>query len=230
LSSVLNILAFSSLKGVECILYVVDCSRSPQQEENKIMQALQNQKTPLIMVLNKIDKSKRYLNDYIDLWKEKTHRKIDPVKYFVPVSALTGKNIPELIHSVLGLLPEGEPFYSGKGKTDFPLFYRVTDLIREKLCLLLKEELPYKTAVEVTKIDTESKVAHIYANILVSEKSHKSIVIGQKGEKIKEIGLQARKDLEILLKKKVFLKTWVRIEKDWQDKPRILRELGYTGL
>ncbi len=230
LSSVLNMLAFSSLKGVEAILYVVDCSRSPQAEENKIMGVLQKQDIPIIMVLNKIDKTKKYLADYIELWNEKNKGKLYPLKYFVPVSALTGKNLEELIESVFEILPNGEPFYSEKIKTDFPLFYRVTDIIREKLCILLKEELPYKTAVEVTNVDTEGKIAEVYANILVSEKSHKQIVVGKKGEKIKEIGKQARLDLERLLKKKVFLKTWVKVEKDWQDKPRILRELGYTGL
>lgn len=230
LSSVLNMLAFSSLKGVEAILYIVDCTRAPGEEEKKIMSALAKQKIPVIMALNKIDKSKKFLNDYIELWQKQSFQGVEPIKFFVPISGMQKKNLKELLESIIEVLPEGEPFYSKDTTTDFPLLYRVTDIIREKLCNLLKEELPYKAAVEIGDIDQQENIVNIEANILVSSNSHKLIVIGEKGRKIKQIGSLARADLEDLFKKKVFLETWVRVEKDWQDKPRILRELGYTGI
>ena len=229
LFSSLNELAFQSLEGVELVLYVVDVSRPPFREEEIVMNNLALQKIPLIMALNKIDLSREYLNEYIEIWKRKTNQRLFPLKYFLPISALRGDNLNKLIDLIVELLPRGEPYYDNKTLTDFPLPYRVADVIREKVCLLLKEELPHSTAVVIEEIDEKEDLVKILGSILVSRVSQKKIIIGEKARMIKEIGTQARKDLEIIFSKKVFLELWVKVEKDWQDRPRILKELGYLN-
>ncbi len=230
LSLELNTIAINSLQGIEVILYMVDCSRQPQQEEEKIMDILKKTKTPVIMALNKIDKSRKFLNDYIELWQEKTSGNLAPLKYFLPISALQGKNTGSLLEAIKEFLPEQEPYYAKEVVTDFPLTYRVADIVREKICSLLREELPHQIAVEVEEISPEDKIVRIFTNILVNTDSQKSIVVGKKGTMVKNIGIQARQDLEKLFDKKVFLRLKVRLEKNWHNKLRILRELGYTGI
>ena len=232
LAAELNALALSALEGVEAVLYVVDCTRVPAKEEEKIMQALlrQSQKAPVIMALNKIDKSKKHAGDYIEMWHRKAKSGKGPLEYFIPVSGLKGKNLNELIDALLEVLPESEPFYDKDTVTDFPLTYRVADIIREKLCRAFKEEVPHNLAVEVSEIDDGETMTKVQATILAAKQSQKLIVVGKKGSMIKEIGSQARKDLEELFGKKVFLGLWVKVEKDWYNKTRVLRELGYTGI
>ncbi|HEC70125.1 MAG TPA: GTPase Era [Candidatus Omnitrophica bacterium] len=229
LFSNLNELVFKSLKDVELILYLVDVTRPPFKEEEMIMNNLVKKRIPVIMALNKIDISKEYINSYVEMWKEKTKGKLLPLKYFIPISALRGDNLDKLLDLMVELLPEGFPYYDKENITDFPLSYRVADIIREKVCLFLKEEIPHNTAVLVEEINEEENIVKILANILVSKPSQKKIIIGQKGRMIKEIGTSARKDLELLFSKKAFLELWVKVEKDWQNKPRVLKELGYLN-
>lgn len=228
LVSALNGLAVSSLEDIDVVVYIVDCSRRPFQEEERIVKMLSWQKAPVIMALNKIDKSRKYLSDYVNLWENSNKTNTGPLKYFIPISALRGANLDKLIGSIEEFLPQGEPFYPKDVKTDFPLPYRVSDVIREKICCFLKEEVPHGTAVETVSIEDNEKLAIIRANILVSHKSQKLIAVGKKGEMIKRIGTFARTDLELIFKKKVFLDLKVKLEKGWQNKPRILQELGYT--
>ena len=230
LSSELNSVAKNSLKDTEVILYLVDCSRPPQREENNIMNMLTSVRTPLIMVLNKIDKSRKHINDYIQLWNHKTRSKASSLKYFIPASSLRGDNLDRVTAAILEFLPQGQPFYDQDTVTDFPLLYRAADLIREKICLILRQELPHSTAVEVEDMEEKDRFTHVRANILVARKSQKAIIIGEAGSTIKEIGSRARADLEDLLGRKVFLDLWVKVERHWQNKPRILRELGYSNI
>ena len=228
LVSALNGLAVSSLKEIDAVVYVVDCSRGPFKEEERIVRVLSRQRAPVIMALNKIDKSRKYLNDYISLWENRGKTDTMPLKYFIPISALKGTNLDRLIDSIEEFLPEGEPFYPAEVKTDFPLPYRVSDVIREKICCFLKEEIPHGTAVETVSIEDNDKLEIVRVNILVSQKSQKLIAVGKKGEMIKRIGISARMDLERIFKKKVFLDLRVKLEKNWQNNPRIIQELGYT--
>jgi len=228
LVSALNSLAVSSLKDIDAVVYIVDCSRGPFQEEERIVKILSRQRAPIIMALNKIDKSRKYLSDYINLWENSSKTNTGPLKYFIPISALRGTNLDKLVGSIEEFLPQGEPFYPAEVKTDFPLSYRVSDVIREKICCFLKEEVPHGTAVETISIEDNDKLAIIRANILISHKSQKLIAVGRKGEMIKRIGISARMDLERIFKKKVFLDLKVKLEKGWQNKPRILQALGYT--
>lgn len=230
LASHLNTVAKKCVEGIELILYVVDVSRSVGREEKSIMRFIINSKKKLIMALNKIDISKEFLSQYIETWKtllRESHSKKDHVIYYIPISAKKGKNLDKLKEAIVESLPYQPPFYEPDCITDFPVKFRVADIIREKLFLNLKEELPHSVAVEVRDIEDKEKIIYIEAIIYVSRASQRKIIIGHKGTMIKEIGTCARQDIEAILGKKVYLQLEVKILKNWEDNPRILKELGY---
>jgi len=237
LSIYLNNIAKSSIYDVDLILYLVDISRPIGKEEMDIMNFLVNQDPKIIMALNKIDLTKKYISDYIDKFKEilEEKNKQDKLLYYIPISAKTFKNVDVLIKVILETLKEQNPFYDLNTITDFPIKFRIADIIREKLFLTLKEELPHSLAVEVEDIldrgilkeDSSKYPIYIKVNIYVNRISQKKIVIGDKASLIKYVGEIARKDIENLLNRKIYLDIRVKVLKDWQDKPRILQELGY---
>jgi GTP-binding protein Era len=227
LTSHLNLVAKKSIEGCDLLLYVTDISRSIGKEEETIMNLLASQKIKVIMVLNKIDLGINFINDYINLWKEKTKDKEDPLVYYLPTSAKTGKNVDKLKEIIVENLPKQVPFYDKDILTDFPLKFRISDIIREKLFLNLKKELPHSLAVEVEEITEKENVFYIRVNIYVNRVSQKKIVIGERGGLLKNIGKEARIEIEQILKKKVYLDIWVKVLEDWQKKTRILKELGY---
>lgn len=281
LANQLNTIARQSVEGCDLILYVVDISRPFGREEFEIINFLSSQGIKTIMVLNKLDLGTRALNEYIDCWRKiVSDKKItnDPLIYYLPISAKLNKNIEVLRDVIIENLPNQVPFYDNKTLTDFPLKFRIADIVREKLFAVLTKELPHSLAVEVEQIkdmpkgmpkreeavEEEAVVAedeikddesleetvegdedsmlsainpspnlskegfvHVKVNIYVNRASQKKIVIGARGELLKEIGSQSRKEIEAIFGKKVFLKIWVKMLKDWQDKPRILQKLGY---
>ena len=237
LSNYLNDVAKSSINDIDLILYLVDISRPIGKEEIDIMNFLVNQEYKIIMALNKIDLTPKYINDYINKFKEilEEKNKQDKLLYYIPISAKTFKNIDVLIKVILENLKEQEPFYDFNTVTDFPIKFRIADIIREKLFLSLKEELPHSLAVEVEDIldrgllkeDSSKYPIYIKVNIYVNRLSQKKIVIGQNASLIKYVGETSRKEVESLLNRKIYLDIRVKILEDWQDKPRILQELGY---
>jgi len=237
LSNYLNDVAKSSINDIDLILYLVDISRPIGKEEIDIMNFLVNQEYKIIMALNKIDLTPKYINDYINKFKEilEEKNKQDKLLYYIPISAKTFKNIDVLIKVILENLKEQEPFYDFNTITDFPIKFRIADIIREKLFLSLKEELPHSLAVEVEDIldrgllkeDSSKYPIYIKVNIYVNRLSQKKIVIGQNASLIKYVGETSRKEVESLLNRKIYLDIRVKILEDWQDKPRILQELGY---
>jgi GTP-binding protein Era len=225
----LNKLSLASLREIDLILYIVDVSRPPAQEENKIVDIVVRQKNKVIMVLNKNDLGKKYLNNYIELWQKKIEniQTPDPLIYYIPVSAKTGRNIEKLKNVLLELTPKGHPFYDKDTPTDFPAKYRAADIIREKLFLKTKQEIPHSIAVEVKEIEEKERSIYCLAHIYIQRDSQKKIIIGKKGNMLKEVGRESRLDLENIYKKKVYLDLWVKTEKDWQNNRRILQDLGY---
>jgi len=226
----LNTIASKALQDIELILYVVDVSRSVGREEFAIMDRLIRQPTNIIMVLNKIDTGAGHVNEYIEEWKERRGQKKisrDNLLYFMPVSAKTGKNLEELKETVINELPVHPPFYDPESLTDFPEGFRVADMVREKLFHKLKDELPHSLAVQVEEIEHKEHSVYVEVLIYIERRSQKSIVIGKGGNVLKEVGIEARKDLEAFFKKKVFVALRVKVVEDWQKSTRILRELGY---
>ncbi len=227
LAAHLNTVAKRALEGCDLIIYVVDLSRRPGKEEQELMRIITGQKVKTIMVLNKTDLGRKFFNAYIDLWAERARSKRNPLIYYIPLSAKTGKGVDKLRDSILENLPESHPYYDTNSLTDFPPKFRVADIIREKLFIQLKRELPHSIAVEVEEINNKKKIVSIKANIYVKRNSQKRIVIGKAGEVLKGVGSRSRPEIENIYNKKVFLDIWVKVLEDWQDKPRILKELGY---
>jgi GTP-binding protein Era len=225
----LNVISKRSIEGSDIIVYVVDVSRRIGKEESRLMDIISTQNIPVIMVLNKIDLKSVYLNSYIEAWQKKADEKVGkkPSAQFIPVSAKTGKNIDELRAALLENLPQSDPFYDTDTLTDFPIQFRIADIVREKLFLALDRELPHSVAVEVSAIKDRKKVVHIEVTIYVQRNSQKKIVIGKQGRGLKAIGTLARSEIEKIYDKKVYLEIWVKVLSDWQQRPRILKELGY---
>ncbi len=228
LSLHLNTIAKRALEGVDLIIYVVDVSRRPGAEENRLIRILTNQPVKTIMVLNKTDLGHKFLDEYIALWQESVSaKKKDCLLYYIMTSALKGKKVEELKEIIIENLPQFHPYYDKGTVTDFPIKFRMADIIREKLFLKLAEELPHDLAVEVDEIRRKKTAHYIKANIYVKRSSQKKIVVGKKGQILKDVGRLARIEIEKIIKKKVFLDIWVTVSKDWQNSPRILKELGY---
>ncbi|OQX82037.1 MAG: GTPase Era [Candidatus Omnitrophica bacterium 4484_70.1] len=231
LASYLNNIAKKGIEDTDVILYLVDVTRSVGKEEMEIMKfLLKCSCSPIIMGLNKIDLGYDFLNQYIKIWEElvEENKKVNPVKFYIPISAKTGKNLDRLINTLVDFLPQQEfLFYPQKETTDFPLNFRISEVIREKLLYSLKEEIPHQCAVVVDEVREKEKITYIHAYIYVNRVSQKKIIIGKDASFIKKIGVEARADLESLLRKKVYLELEVKVIKDWQKKIRILKELGY---
>jgi GTP-binding protein Era len=209
---------------VEVILFVVDITEKPGPGETYILEALEDVRTPVILVVNKIDQlPKESILPRIDAYRDK--REFAAV---VPVSALTGTNQDALVKEIMGYLPEGPQYYPEDMITDQPERLIIAELIREKALHMTRDEIPHAIAVDIEEITTRpDETLFIRATIYVERDSQKGIIIGAKGAMMKEIGKQARVDVENLLGSKVFLDLWVKVKKDWRNREGTLRMFGY---
>lgn len=179
---------------------------------------------PIIIALNKIDKSdEATVKTQMEFWKEKI-----PRAEVFPIAALHGFNVESLFNRLIELLPEGEPFYDKEELTDKPLKFFVAEIIREKIFLHYKKEIPYASEVEVDRFKDLGHIIHIDANIMVERPTQKGIIIGHMGKALKRVGTEARKDMEKFLDKKVFLQLHVKVDKDWRSKKTRLKYYGYN--
>jgi len=217
--------AESTLKEVDVILFVIDVSEKRGAGENYILELLQKVKTPVILVANKIDKlqdkSKLFniINEYTALYN---------FAAVVPVSALEDKEFPGLVEEITKHLPEGPDYFPDDMITDQPERVIAAEMIREKVLLSTRDEVPHSIAVEVDEFKVrENEDVYIRATIFVERDSQKGIVIGAKGSLLKKIGQQARRDIEDLLGCKVFLELWVKVKADWRNKDKALKQFGY---
>lgn len=218
--------AISTLDEVDVILLVVDIADGVGRGDQRIMELLQDTHTPVIVALNKADKlSEEELEDRLNKFKENFdfHKPM-------PVSALVGTNLDRLESSILQHLEEGPKYYPDDMITDQPERVIIAEFIREKALELLRQEIPHGIGVEIASIEERENqnLMDIHATIYVEKKSHKGIVIGKKGQMLKEIGQRARQDIEKLLGCKVYLELWVKITEDWRNSVRVLRDLGYN--
>ena len=217
--------AFSSMDGMDIILVVVDAAgRSPQSEQVLISKA-KKQKNPVILVLNKVDLVKKsIINDLVNKWS------MD--KYFqavIPVSAKRGTNLEYLLCKMESLLPNGPPFFPEDAITDMPERFIAAEMIREKVFRLTGQEIPYSTAVTVENFteDIQKSLVLIDAVIHVERNSQKGMIIGKNGLKLKKIGEESRKEIEQMVGVRVFLKLFVRVQKNWSTNPKALEKFGY---
>jgi len=214
-------IALSGLDSVDLGLWVIDAARDSQVDEF-MLGHIKNRKPSLILVINKIDLIRHDdLFPMVDLYQ-----KAYDFKEIVPVSALKKKNVEELEQSIFKHLPDGEPLFPEDSLTDVPERALVEEMIREKLFLYMKQEIPYSTAVHVDFWEEKKNLISIQAEIWVEKDSQKGIVIGKGGEMIKKIGSQGRLDIEKLLGCKIFLELSVKVKEGWREKPALLDELG----
>ena len=215
-----------TLNEVDLILWLVEPTTFIGGGEQYIIEKLQNIKTPIFLVINKTD-----LAGEEDILKAIVAYK-DKVNFaeIIPVSALEGTNTDDLVKSILQYLPEGPMYYDEDTVTDQPERQIVAELIREKALRLLNQEIPHGIAVVIDRMKTRKKgdIVDIDATIICERDSHKGIIIGKQGAMIKEIGSNARMEIENLLDMKVNLKMWVKVKKDWRDSDLLLKNYGYN--
>lgn len=216
--------AEKTLSEVDVILWLVEPSNFIGAGEQHIIEQLQKVRTPVILVINKIDTVKReQLLAYID-----TYRKTYDFAEVVPVSALKGENTEELLKCIFRYLPYGPAFYDEDTVTDQPMRQIVAELIREKALRLLEEEIPHGVAVSIESMKFKKHIVDIEATIVCEKDSHKGIIIGKGGSMLKRIGSLARPEIEDLLEKQVNLQLWVKVKKDWRDSDFLLKNFGYN--
>ncbi|MDI6789198.1 MAG: GTPase Era [Thermodesulfobacteriota bacterium] len=218
--------ATDTLREVDVVLLTVDAGLHPFGNDTAlVIEKLHNIPTPVILAINKIDLIKKEtLLPLIAQYKD-----IHDFKAIVPVSALTGEGVDLLLTNMLTLIPAGVPYYPADMITDQPERFIAAEIIREKIFLLTSQEIPYATAVIIDefKENAEKQMISISATIYVEKDSQKGIVIGKGGSLLKKIGEAARKDIEVMVGAKVFLRLWVKIRKGWAKNPEIIKQLGY---
>jgi len=219
----MNRAATTSLEDVDLILFVVDGDTWTEEDEN-VLQRLNKQSVPVVLVVNKIDHLKEK-EQLLPLLQQLSSR----MDFFavLPLSALKGTNVQQLEDEVRRSLPEGEAIYPEEYVTDRSERFLAAEIIREKLMRSMGKELPYATTVEIEQFKNDNGLLRINGLIWVERASQKKIVIGKGGEQLKTIGKQARIDMERLFDTKVFLQLWVKVKEGWSDNERILGSLGY---
>ena len=223
INRVLNRTATEALHDVDLVVMLVEAGKWTD-EDDLVLDRLRGVKVPVILAANKVDriKDKKQLLPWL---KEVADR--FAFREVIPVSATRGVNVDRLERLVADLLPPGPPLFPEDQITDRSLRFLVAEQVREKLFRKLGRELPYGISVEIESFEEGPRLVRISALIWVEKASHKAIVIGHKGALLKEVGEQARKDMEQLLGKKVFLQLWVKVKEGWADSERALRGLGF---
>lgn len=215
--------AEKTLNEVDVVLWLVEPTTFIGAGEQHIAKQLQRVKTPVILVINKVDSVKREeILPAIAAYKD-----IYDFADIVPVSARSGDNTDELLRVIMKYLPYGPQFYDEDTVTDQPERQIVAELIREKALHSLQDEIPHGIAVAIDRMKMQNKVMHIDATIICERDSHKGIIIGKQGSMLKKIGSTARYEIERMLDCKINLKLWVKVKKDWRDSEFLMKNFGY---
>lgn len=223
LGNLLNKKAYQNILGVDIILFLIDAYQGFGKGDNYILNHLKDQNIPIFLLLNKIDEIKdktqilTIINDLKDLY---------PFAEIIPLSALKQDNIKDLLESIKKYLKNGEPFYQDDELTNVSVRFMISELVREKILKLTKDEIPHTVTCIVENYEEEDNIVNIQVLIVVDRDNIKKIIIGKKGQLLKTIGIEARRDIEQLLHKKVYLTTHVKTIKNWRNKERYLLELG----
>lgn len=229
----MNQSAFGITSEADVIIHLVDANDRVGLEEEELVARLHSLKVPVILGLNKVDLKGKTIAEYISLWEKVTGKPIqeNPLITILPLSGKDGTNISKLIDIVFELLPDGQALYPQDTVCDIPQKMVIADIIREKLYMLVKDELPHSIAVVIDVVEPrKGKLLYIQAVIMVERDSQKSIVIGKNGALLKKVGSLARVELEELLESKVFLELFVKSHKDWRDSTSLLQEMGYQSM
>ncbi|EUJ17212.1 GTPase Era [Listeria aquatica] len=217
--------ALNTFREVDLIYFVIDADAGLGRGDEFIIQKLEQVDTPVFLLINKIDLvSPDELIQLIETYKEK----LDFAE-IIPISALEGNNVPNLLEETIEHLEEGPMYYPKDQITDHPERFIISELIREQVLSLTREEVPHSVAVVIEGIEKNPKTEKltIMATIIVERSTQKGIIIGKQGQMLKQIGMRARKEIELLLGSKVFLEVWVKVQKNWRDKEHYLQDYGF---
>ena len=225
LGVILNEEAYARIDNVDLILYVVDVTKQIGKGDNYILDVIKKSGVKTILILNKIDQITH--NEILEKINE--YKDIYPFEEIVPVSALKDKNIEELLKTIKKHLNEGIKYYDDEEVTTITTSFYISEIIREKVLHLTKQEVPHSVACIVTLMEKDNKTASISADIIVDRPNLKSILIGKNGQMIKEIGILSREELEEFLGLKVYLDLKVKVVEKWRDKESFLNQLGYNN-
>ncbi len=222
LNAAMNRVVTQSMQDVNVILFVIEAMRFDQRDIAALKILPEN--VPVILVVNKIDKlaDKKLLLPFLGEVAQAF-----AFADIIPVSAMHKVQLPDLLNVIRGYLPLNPPLYDPDEVTDRSERFIAGEFIREKLFRLVGDEIPYSTSVVVDQFKQEDQLYKVYATILVEKPNQKAIIIGKKGEKLKQIATQARQDMELLLGGKVYLEVWVKVKSGWADDGSVLRNLGY---
>lgn len=212
-----------ALVDADLIFFVTDINE--KHDENDVLEKINNTNIPLVVLLNKIDKaSQDQVDEKIAFWQ----KELNP-KHIFAISALEGYNVEGLLPLILDNLPEHPPYYDKDELTDRSQRFFVSEIIREKIFNNYQKEIPYSTEVVVTSFKEDDEIIRINAEIIVERDSQKNILIGKGGSMLKKVGMEARKDIEKFVDKKVFLQTFVKVLADWRSKKNYLKNFGYEN-
>lgn len=221
----MNRAAAASIEGVDVVVFVIEGTKWTDEDERVLNKLRQDSSRPVILAMNKIDKleDKAILLPQVEKLADKFN-----FAAIVPLSARRGINIESLEESIYELMPEGELIFEEDQLTDRSSRFLAAEMVREKLFRHLGQELPYALTVDIEQFEDDDGMYRISAVIYVERSGQKSIVIGKKGELLKQVGKDAREDMEKLFGCKVFLQLWVKVREGWSDNERMLRNLGYN--
>jgi GTP-binding protein Era len=212
-----------SLVDADVLIYMVSMEDQSPVKDDTLLERIKNLKIPLLVLINKIDTAtQKELEDAVQHWSA-----IFPHAKILPISALTGFFVPELLQILLRLLPPSPPYFPKDQLSDKPERFFVNESIRKSILEHYDKEVPYAVEVLTEAFTEEENIIKIRAVILVERTTQKGIIIGHKGEKLKKVGSSARKDLESFFGKKIFLELFVKVEKNWRSNPRQLKRFGY---
>ena len=224
LGKYLNKSSYSSLDEADLVLFMVNAKEKLGTGDEFVLEKVKEANKPVFLIINKVDLIKKedligIINEYNELYK------FDEI---IPISALKEKNIEELIKTIKDYLPEGERIYDEDEYVDKPVKFLVQELIREKVLRKTNEEVPHAVTVVVENYEENKTSVHINALVIVERESLKKILVGHSGTMIKEIGIDARKDIEELVNKRVYLELLVKTVNNWRDRDKYLTEFGLT--
>jgi len=212
----------SAMKDADIILFVTDIYEEGMNHE-ATLKRLQKTSTPVIVLLNKIDLgTPDILDEKVEYWAG-----LMPNAEILPISALENFNVSLIWDKIISLLPENPPYYDKGELTDRPMRFFISEMVREKIFIHYKKEIPYATQVEVEEYIEEEKIIRIRAIIIVERQTQKGIIIGHQGSKLKRVGIDSRKDIEKFVDKQVYLELFVKVDKDWRENDKKLDKYGY---
>jgi GTPase len=218
--------ATATLDEADVVLAMIDGRRGILPEDRRVFDMLARHQGPTLLALNKVDLAKpkgRLLPVIADAEQCKLF------DHIIPVSAHTGQQMDVLLREIVAALPVGQPWYEASDVTNRPVVFQLAEVIREHIIHETFQEVPHAVSVQIERMEDEKDgTRHIYATILVERPSHKSILIGKGGQKLKAIGMAARAEMEPMLDRHIYLELWVKVVEHWRENPRQLRDLGYT--